>query len=732
MADYFKSRRLQELTQQLNILREKNQGMVLCAITGIAGCGKSELAKAYAWGLPISPCTFRWRLDPDPDNTDNKATKVSYQQAYSALLYNFGIQQIKAYDTETPQQTQERLLSMLWQRINRYQEWVIIFDNVGSYMDVKNYLPKDPSIKGLVLLTSQQSSLLKSTIDANFCLNDGLNEVEAIELLKELSHRYQEDNVSGLDLIKALDYLPLGIRIAGSYIRNVGDIGFKTYTQLLGRSAHEQLVCNMGGPEFISQVTQDDKRTTTLEMAVQLSINKVKQSNSLLVKILEYSGYLANENISLDLLIKLSQTLEDEKEIEEQLKTLMIGNDNYSLLTYDKEKRTCRLHRTTQVVIRNLSFCSIEILKKLVNVILELYPFDEHSIEKFKLCQKMEPHFIALRQHIMLNTTSIIERLRLWLVLGQLAYKSSRYHLASQYFAEAWQLTQKSLDSNLHIQIDILQHLAMTQHYTKEHTAALQSINKALEIGQSIYKSTDWRLAKIYKTLGYISQWHPHSRSLGIKATDAYQYAIQICKNNHWPSRDSQLQLADSYRGIGQMKRDTSCLKEALGIYQQHLDSPSSSPHIASIYQYMGTLGLSTNDEHFIDIGFDYLTSRRYVEQSLSIMIAAYGSISYDTAVSYNWMSSLLYVSEDQKDWELALEYRNQAIDIHIRIFGDKFQRLIIFYCMKGRTLQKLNRYDDAKIAYQQCLKIAQHYPTELKNWVSLSQKRIHEIELKS
>jgi hypothetical protein len=63
-VSYFKSKRLKELCERINDLKPRKSGVILCAITGVAGCGKSELAKAHALEklvFPNTQRTFRWR-----------------------------------------------------------------------------------------------------------------------------------------------------------------------------------------------------------------------------------------------------------------------------------------------------------------------------------------------------------------------------------------------------------------------------------------------------------------------------------------------------------------------------------------------------------------------------------------------------------------------------------------------------------------------------------------------
>ena len=624
---------------------------------------------------------------------------------------------------------------MLWQRVNLYSKWIIIFDNVGSYIDIKYYLPPDPSIKGVIFITTQQSRFLKDNPEANFSINHGLEETDAIQLLTELSGRHEEDKA--LNLVKKMDYSPLGIRIAGSYIQSVGTT-FEYYTHLLQTSRHERLVDQVGGAEFINQVTQDNERTMTLQMALQFSIQRVKKSNPLLFDALQYCGYLANENIPLDLLIELCRTSGQKKnEVEGELKVLIVGKENYSLLSHDSVNGNCYVHRTTQAIIRKSSDSPIKVIQKVVDVILKLYPYDQYSLERLTICRRLESHFLALSQHISSNPevakVLIVERLKTLVILGQLEYRFSQYFLASQYLQDAWQVSQESSGDYHQIQIEILRFLAHTNYFLRQFIESRQYMEKAREIGYQIYKSTDWHFAQIYNELGDILRLDTSTRDDALKL---FQQAIEICENCQSPSVDSKMQLVYAHRAIGQSlvkSRDLfgafSSFNKALEICRQCLNN--SHQYITGLYKNLGTLGLNTDPERFVNVGIDYSTARGYVEQALLTDIWTYGSQSHEVASSYHWKSRLSYVSQDSKDRETALQDQDQAIQIVIPILGPTSQDLMAYYYWKGRILQKLNREIDAKTVYEEVLKIGQNYPTERVDLIRKSQERLEELKPK-
>jgi len=713
VVSHFKGQRLEELQSGITLLKTQ-QRLVIYAITGVAGCGKSELAKVYGWqygsesGDPSG--ILRWRLDPDPDSLRNDAIQVSYQQAFSALLYNFGIQVIRAYDTETPEQTHQRLLELVWQRINEYPQWIVIFDNAGSYTDVKSYLPpKNLNLRGQILITTQTASLLTRDTGGNLPLSQGLDPSQAVQLLRDISDRHSENDTTTRDLVVELDFSPLGIRIAAGYLRGLVDMTFEEYTRLLNRNVHEKLIQMMGGPAFINQVTQDDKRKTTLQMAIAISIAKVKALNLLLFKALQYCGYLANKDIPSDLLIDLCRAPET-PDVEDELRVSTLGGNNYSLLTYDPLAQTFYLHRTTQVMIRKLTTSSIQVLKQLVATILKLYPYDPHSIKRIARCQTMEAHFRALSQHIQsqpdLAEELVTEQLQLRLILGQLAYRFSQYSSGLKDLEIAWNLAQAAPSIHLELQIGVLHYLGLMKCRLGQYPEARSDVKQAL----ANYVSADWRRARLYNDLGEIL----FMENRHLEALNAFQEAKHICEQGQNRSRELGIQLALAYRDIGKCLRadftiGLKYLNDSLKLAQKYGDD--SEPLIPSIYLELGRFGLDTDSEAFADRGIDYTTSRKHLDQALDICLKTYGPRHYYVAVAYNLRGQLLYLGPNEETWKLGLRDMEQKIGIEIRIFGDQYPELIISYYYKGKILEKLNRNAEAKDAYQQAVDLGQVHP---------------------
>ena len=371
VVPHFKSARLIALQEfMLQVPRSKSLA-VMCAITGVAGCGKTELAKEYAryYGSDSQSRIFRWRLDVDPGMSD---IQMSYEPAYLNLLENFSVNFTAPNQSESRTLFHQRRNDALWDKINTFDSWVIIFDNANSLSDIKEYLPKDCKGGGLVLITSQQSSFFKNDqgLNRNFPLS-GLEEDDAIQLLNEISGQGLDHNSSNRHLVQELDCSPLGIVIAGAYIQTTRAT-YKAYSKLL-LAKHEKYIQDLGGSTFITEFT-DQK--TTLETALMISVEKVKKSRPQFAQLLNHAAYLANNRIPLELLVNLMPNADEDNDLAQQkIIVLLVGKENYSLIRYDKQSHTCEMHRSVQKVIRKQCQMTSEVLKKSINAILRLYPY---------------------------------------------------------------------------------------------------------------------------------------------------------------------------------------------------------------------------------------------------------------------------------------------------------------------------------------------------------------------
>jgi hypothetical protein len=381
---------LRHLQQRILDLKKSAKPLIYCAITGVAGSGKSELAKAYATQCRTST-NFIWRLDPDLSHND--ATQISYQAAFAELLFNFHLEINAAYPQETPEQIHQRVVGSLWAKIHQFPESMLIFDNAATYVDIEKYLPTDPDIKncitGLIVVTTQNLYFFDPGIQ-NLCLNQGLKDGGA-ELVAEIA-RCPSSEAAEM-LAARLDYLPLGLRIAGQYIqiqkRTDSDFGFGKYLELMDQHVSPHL---------------------GTEAAIYLSIQKIKILNPKLYRLLEWCVYLDFQKLDTTLVFELYR-VQESKSVDPKNKDLitqvefgeMMGQKTYSLMVYEEMTKKYYVHRTTQTAIRKSLKEPIQILREVITAMMQTYGIKEYTEAAVKRSQKVMPHLKALYKHVYLN-----------------------------------------------------------------------------------------------------------------------------------------------------------------------------------------------------------------------------------------------------------------------------------------------------------------------------------------
>jgi tetratricopeptide (TPR) repeat protein len=221
---------------------------------------------------------------------------------------------------------------------------------------------------------------------------------------------------------------------------------------------------------------------------------------------------------------------------------------------------------------------------------------------------------------------------------------------------------------------------------------------------------SDWRMARIYNDLGDMLKDNPDGLDVHTDAEEMYYRAIEICQGEKEPDLESKMQLAYSYRALGNLLilKDAEHLAvlalnnyiNSLRVYQESLEE--DHPYIADIYKMLGILGLQTDPERFIQVSsIDKPTSKMYLEKSLIIYMKTLGSMCEEVADLHKWLGHLLYVISD---WTNALENVTLSIEIYNRNVGTNSSESIEAYYWMGRILEVLYRYEEAKGSYQQIL----------------------------
>ena len=651
---------LEHLNQQL----QRHNEVVIAAVEGMGGVGKTELAIQYSLlhlQLNTYPGGICWLRAREQD--------IGLQIVNFART-DLGLQPPE--DLELPDRV--RWCWKHWQEGNT----LIVLDDVKNYSEIKPYLPPQPS-QFKVLITTR----LKLDLPSSLYL-EVLSEQDALELLTQLigEEKVNQELETARELCQRLGYLPLALQLVGRYVKKRRISLTEELGRLEGKGlAHRSLIVKENDPTWTLNIKRG------VEAAFELSWEELSEPAQQLGCLLSLFA-LAPIPWSLVESAAVGQDSEELEDVRVELENLHLleGEDTYQLHQLIQEFLRKKQNNLSNADKQKSNFCMaiVEVATKIpqtptLSEITSLIPFIPHLAEAVTVYQNwlrdedLISPFMGLgrfyqgqgayaqalpwrkqcvsvaRERLGEDYPDVAESLN---SLGELYYFQGRYSEAEPLFRQALELRKRLLGEDHPDVAESLNNLAQLYKVQVRYTEAEPLLREALEL---------------YKRL--LGEDHP---------------SVALSLNN----------LAALYDSQGRYQKAEPLYLEALALRKRllgkdHPDVAFSLNNLAKLYHSQGR----------------YDEAEPLALEALALNKRLLGENHPDVALSLNNLATL-YRSQGRYDEAepLALE----ALELRKRVLGENHLDVAESLNNLAKLYDLQGRYTDAEPLYRQALTIAE------------------------
>jgi len=363
----------------LTELRDGYRGTALSqVIYGLGGIGKTQIALEYLYRHKSSYGVIWWLPAENPKTLAEK---------YAEIANHLPELQIQ------PNQKLSDLTKSVRYWFGKNTNWLLVFDNVGTPSDIRDYLPQVPT--GHILITTRNPDWKELQIR---CIK--VHEWNPEESVKFLCQRSgDKDEKAAKALSKELGNLPLAIEQASAYI----SLPVRTIAKYLElfKSNRKKLWGKEKAPADYNKTV-----STTWKMAMdQLEEDESARAAPYILKLGAYlspdgipRSFFDEENANLPK--PLLELAADPFAIDDGIAALY----RYSIL--DVNLDTLSIHRLVQTVVRdslsdNQKKSYAESAVKIVDNVFPNGPYGDSQI--YSTCVALLPHVETVRDHMNKN-----------------------------------------------------------------------------------------------------------------------------------------------------------------------------------------------------------------------------------------------------------------------------------------------------------------------------------------
>ena len=670
-----RSRDVTRIMKKLEELyNESNRAISTIYLSGIPGCGKSQLARQLGEHI------YNRKLQENDSLTFvatlNAETLDSLADSYSSLARHLGITEYTLTSLETstkgkPKEKIQYLKRVIYPRTKHFSSWLIIVDNVVDLSLVLRDLPPTGSEEwghGQVLITTQDSSSIPFNAPLTYheSLSDGMHPDDAVNLLRQVSDI--EDQNQTEEVAKVLEYQPLALAAAAYYVKTIVVIGspnylWKDYLDALShgkRKVTEELLAK----ENIAY----SKTTTT---AIQMAIMRALEGDEVLREVLYLFSLCASESLPMEVAVDFVKS-RITGQSEELIKTKLFKASLLScLLDKDGEDPFLRMHNISHEVLKSVITSKIDSTDRIQCISIVIKIFNCLMAKNKNLLHSSRQVFAKLRL-----IASHCKELR---VIVNTDFTKSKMFLES--------ITPRELVLWLSLSAAVCCSLSNPKDadlFNSPICEFMDFLNDSKE-DKSLRADTYTIQGNVYRDLCKYSEAEKHHKKALVIRKEVYgEYHSDVAASYY--NLGIVYSILDQYSEAKENHEKALVIrKEIYG--ERHCEVATSYSSLGKIY---GDLG-------------QYIKAKEYGEKALNIRTESYGEHHCDVAESY---SNLGNVDIELGLYTKATENHKKALKIRKEIYGEHHSDVAASYNNLGIVYKKLDQYSEAKKKHENALVI--------------------------
>lgn len=676
------TRQVAEITQQLKALKGANENCLsILYLSGNPGSGKSQLsrlvAKQFYDEVEDSTPSTSFVMTLNAENTGAlMESYVSFARYCKCPEYAV-TNTLKSREMDTNEKI-TNLKTLISTKIELFASWLLVVDNVADAFGIHSHLPDAGNkqwARGQMLITTQDtmSIPLTSSCIQHVSVSKGMDLEDARFLLKQLSG--VTDSEMEKEVAQVLDYQPLAMASAATYVREVGQnkaaFGWIDYLKKLEKGKRKST------ESILAETNSSYPKSMTA--AITLAVEKAMTCDKVIHHTFSLLSLCASQPILQDIVTSyITET--DEEFQDREMVVAKLSRCPLLLVTEDEGCVYIRVHRVVHEVINTVVKCHTndEHLKVIHGAIASFSQAIYKETDASKIGQDLDPIFLSKNivphiKNLITETDPLFSEQGIsevtkscivtvqdftenFLTLGEMCIEHCELKTALKCCNVVLTFVNLGVVGCNKAKAAAYSGLGRVHCDLGKLEQAKDYFLQALDIHLRNFRLDQVHVASSYNNLGLVC-----SRLGDLQqAKDFYLRAMDIQTKILSPDHDD---IATSYHNLGVLHRDLGDLKRAkfcimhslvlrikqLGV--QHVDVASTYNELGLVYKHLGKLK----------------KARYYYETALNIYVKKLGPEHVDVASTYNNLGN---AHEAEGNFELAADYHAHAVDICLKKFG--------------------------------------------------------------